>query len=139
MQQKDTDTCCLNNSTTLHSFLMSTCHLCFAPPVMSLACLFSLLLLLSANPCLSACCRHHHHRRRRLLTRLGLGRSVLCSGSPRGSGVGGVRRGVAGAASRSPRVKGENSENRAFWSAGEDLPAPFCMLEFGQGGPRGWV
>lgn len=64
---------------------MSTCHLCFVPPVMSVACLFSLLLLLSANPCLSACCRH---RRRRLLTRLGLGRSVLCSGSPRGSGGG---------------------------------------------------
>lgn len=42
---------------------------------------------------------------------------------------------MTGAASRSPRVKGENSENRAFWSAGEDLPAPFCMLEFGQGGP----
>lgn len=54
-------------------------------------------------------------------------------------GARGVRWGLAGAASRSPRVKGENSENRAFWSAGEDLPAPFCMLEFGLGGPRGRV
>lgn len=44
---------------------------------------------------------------------------------------------MAGAASRSPRVKGENSENRAFWSAGEDLPAPFCMLEFGARGTKG--
>ncbi len=47
--------------------------------------------------------------------------------SPRGSG------GPGDAASRSPWVKGENSENRAFWSAREDLPALFCMLEFGQG------
>lgn len=50
--------------------------------------------------------------------------------SPRGSGGSG---GPGDAASRSPRVKGENSENRAFWSAREDLPAPFCMLEFGRG------
>lgn len=42
--------------------------------------------------------------------------------SPRGSG----------AASHSPRVKSEYSENRAFWSAREDLRALFCMLEFGR-------
>lgn len=47
--------------------------------------------------------------------------------SPRGSG------GPCDAASRSTRVKGENSENRVFWSAKEGLPALFCMLEFGQG------
>ena len=51
--------------------------------------------------------------------------------SPQGSG------GPSDAASRSPRVKGENSENRAFWSAREDPPALFCMLEFGQGVTRG--
>lgn len=50
---------------------------------------------------------------------------------PRGSG------GPSDAASRSPRVKGENSENRAFWSAREDLPALFCMLEFGRGVTEG--
>lgn len=55
--------------------------------------------------------------------------------SPRSS------RGPNDAASRSPRVKGENSENRVFWSVREDLPAPFCMLEFGPGvmeGRWGW-
>lgn len=36
-------------------------------------------------------------------------------------------------ASRSPRVKGENSENRVFWSVREDLPALFCILDFGPG------
>lgn len=51
--------------------------------------------------------------------------------SPQGSG------GLSDAASRSPRVKGENSENRAFWSAREDLPALFCMLDFGQGVTEG--
>lgn len=45
--------------------------------------------------------------------------------------------GLSDAASRSPWVKGENAENRAFWSAREDLPALFCMLEFGQGVTRG--
>lgn len=61
---------------------MSACHLCFMPPVMLATCLFSLLVLLSANPCLSAYCR----RCRRLLTQLSLSRSVLCSGSRRRSG-----------------------------------------------------
>lgn len=42
-------------------------------------------------------------------------------------------RGPNDAASRSPRVKGENSENRVFWSVREDLPALFCMLDFGPG------
>lgn len=51
--------------------------------------------------------------------------------SPQGLG------GLSDAASRSPRVKGENSENRAFWSAREDLPALFCMLDFGQGVTEG--
>lgn len=45
--------------------------------------------------------------------------------------------GPSDAASRSARVKGENSENRAFWSAGEDRPALFCMLESGQGVTQG--
>lgn len=33
-------------------------------------------------------------------------------------------------------MKGEKSENRAFWSARDDLPALFCMLEFGLGVTR---
>ncbi|KAK5915071.1 hypothetical protein CesoFtcFv8_000701 [Champsocephalus esox] len=60
-----------------------------------------------------------------------LGRLVLSSGL-RGAGGG-----LSDAASRSARVKGENSENRAFWSAGEDRPALFCMLESGQGVTQG--
>lgn len=38
-----------------------------------------------------------------------------------------------------PRVKGENSENRVFCSVREDLPALFCMLEFGPGVTEGDV
>lgn len=37
------------------------------------------------------------------------------------------------AASPSPQVKGEKSENRGFWSTGDELPAPFRVLEFGRG------
>lgn len=58
-------------------------------------------------------------------------KSVLCSGFR------GARGAPRDAASRSARVKGENSENRVFWSAGEDLPALFCMLEFWARGDRG--
>lgn len=42
-------------------------------------------------------------------------------------------RGPNDAASRSPWVKGENSENRVFGPVREDLPALFCMLDFGSG------
>lgn len=116
VQQKDTDTCYLNNSTTLHAVLMSACHLCVSS-MMSVTCLFSPAFFLPTCVFQRAADSSH-----------GLARRVgVVFWSPRVSG------GPGDAASRSPRVKGENSENRAFWSAREDLPAPFCMLEFGQG------
>lgn len=138
VQQKDTDTCCLDNSTTLHSFY----DVCMSSLFCG-ACDVSVLFVLSPphfcqHLSFSLPSRRRRHRRhRRVLAQRGLAWSVLCSGSPRGGG--GKAGGVAGAASRSPRVKGENSENRAFWSAGEDLPAPFCMLGFGRREARGCV
>lgn len=111
------------NSTTLHSnqLLMSPCHLCVSS-MMSVTCLFYLLSfyeLVSFSVPLAP--------RTARIVRVG-----VVFWSPRGSG------GPGDAASRSPRVKGEKAENRAFWSAGEDLPALFCMLEFGQGVTSGW-
>lgn len=114
--KKDTDTCYLNNSTTLHAVLMSACHLCVSS-MMSVTCLFSPAFSLPTCVFQRAADSSHGSARR----------VGVVFWSPRGSG------GPGDAASRSPRVKGENSENRAFWSAREDLPAPFCMLEFGQG------
>ena len=125
MSHKDTDTCCLNKRPKLDSltfrpaFDVSMSSLCllydvshlFVPPVFSLqACVFQRATDSPYSPA----------------------RQVgVVFWSPQGSG------GPSDAASRSPRVKGENSENRAFWSAREDPPALFCMLEFGQGVTRG--
>lgn len=57
---------------------------------------------------------------------------VLLSAGQRGLG------GPCDAATHSPWVKGENSENGVFRSAGEDLAALFCMLESGQGPAWEW-
>lgn len=125
MSHKDTDTCCrnkrpkLDNLTFSPAFDVSMSSPCllydvshlFVPPAFSLqACVFQRATDSPYSPA----------------------RQVgVVFWSPQGSG------GPSDAASRSPRVKGENSENRAFWSAREDPPALFCMLEFGQGVTRG--
>lgn len=126
MSHRDTDTSCLNkrpkldNLTLKPSFDVSMSSLCLFYDVSHLFVLPGFFL--------QACVFQHATD-----SPYSSARQVgVVFWSPRGSG------GPSDAASRSPRVKGENSENRALWSAREDLPALFCMLEFGQGVTRGW-
>ena len=117
----DIDTCCLNKRPKLDNL---TLRPAFDVSMSSLCLLYDVSHLFV----LPAFFRHARVFQRATDSPYSSPRQVgVVFWSPRGSG------GPSDAASRSPWVKGENSENRAFWSAREDLPVLFCMLEFGQG------